>query len=240
MTGSLKAAQQQQISRAKLSNPDSQILIPADDYIAAVRRTLRVIELDPSSSAKAQLHIDAQSWYRAEDAMAVLAQPWSGRTFFHPHPQAKIARYQLQKLLKDYLADRITEAVLLIPRAEWFMQEPLLLSFPFLFHYRQLRMVRFDAANQCLKRCYINGLSATVYLPKKDNGVYFNDEAMHRFAESFSPLGRAILPEDLGASWDQHAVLASSRAHIKPVLYTPTINRHSDKLIDILDDTPEE
>jgi hypothetical protein len=64
-----------------LEDAESTILIPQASYIDAVRRTLGVIDLDPCSTAKAQTSIDALGWYRAEEASAALAEPWSGRVF---------------------------------------------------------------------------------------------------------------------------------------------------------------
>jgi len=48
--------------RAHLEDPDGTILIPPEDYLIAVRQVLGVIDLDPCSSARAQLSIDAQGW----------------------------------------------------------------------------------------------------------------------------------------------------------------------------------
>lgn len=214
--------------RGRLTDPDGTVLIPPEDYINAVRKTLGLIDLDPCSTATAQQAIDALGWYRAEEAEAALAEPWAGRVFLHPHPDGIIARYQLQKLLRDYLADRVTAAVILIGKSDWLRAEPLLLSFPFLFHYRRLSHWRWLSSTQELVRINPSFNSVTLYLPAKRNGTHFDDEALARFVEAFSPFGRVLLTEDLGEDWEQHALLATRRMPIRPVLTTNRIERWTD------------
>ena len=225
--------------RGRLDDPDGTILIPPQDYLNALRKTLGVIDLDPCSTAIAQQSIEAQGWYRAEDADAALAAPWSGRVFLHPHPDAHVARAQLQKLMRDYLADRVTAAVILAGKTDWLRAEPLLLSFPFLLHYRRLTHWRWLTATSELTRLNPSFNSVSIYLPAKRNGTHFDEEALDRFVDAFSNFGRIILAEDLGENWEQHALVATRRMPIKPILTTDRIDRYGatdDALVDILFD----
>lgn len=208
------------------ADPDGTILIPPAHYLDAVRRVLDVIDLDPCSSEKAQASIDAQSWYRAEDAQAALAEPWHGRVFLHPHYDNTIGRYQLQKLLRDYLADRVTAAVILIGKTDWLRCEPLLLSFPFLLHYKRLGHWRWIKERETLERINPSFNHATLYLPAK-SGPHFDEDRLARFIESFSSFGRVILAEDLGDGWEQDALLATARFPIKPILTTLRLERYN-------------
>lgn len=225
-----------------LEDAESTILIPQASYVDAVRRTLGVIDLDPCSTAKAQTSIDALGWYRAEEASAALAEPWSGRVFLHPHPHSAIARYQLQKLLRDYLADRVSAAVILAGKSDWLRQEPLLLSFPFLLHYRRLPHWRYDRDADQLVRVNPSFNSVTIYLPAKA-GSHFDEDKLALFIESFSAYGRAIIAEDLGDDWQQDALVASARFPIKPILTTARVERYGETpgaLVDLLYDQEEE
>lgn len=213
--------------RSQLADPDGTILIPPEDYLIAVRQTLGLIDLDPCSTAIAQQSIDAMGWYRAEEAEAALTEPWSGRVFLHPHPDPLVARYQLQKLIRDYLADRVTAAVILSNRTDWLRAEPILLSFPFLLHYRRLSYWRYHTPTGELRRLNPSTNSLTTYLPAKEHGTHFQEDALARFVDSFSPFGRVILAEDLGDNWEQHALLASQRMPVRPVLTTTQIDRHT-------------
>lgn len=211
--------------RAVLPDPDGTILIPPAHYLDAVRRVLGIIDLDPCSTPIAQQAIDAQGWYRAEDASAALAEPWAGRVFLHPHPDNAIARYQLQKLLRDYLADRVTAAIVLTGRTDWLRCEPLLLSFPFLLHYKRLFHWRWNRNTETLERFNPSNNFATLYLPAKAGG-HFDEDRTRLFCETFSPFGRVILAEDMGDAWEQDALLATARMPIKPLLTTVRLDRY--------------
>lgn len=214
--------------REILPDPETTILIPPVHYLDAVRRVLGIIDLDPCSTSHAQQMIDAQGWYKAEDATAALAEPWNGRVFLHPHPDNSVARFQLQKLLRDYLADRVTAALILTGRSDWLRCEPLLLSFPFLIHYKRLFHWRWNRSADALERISPSNNHITLYLPPKRGG-HFDDSAIARFCETFSPFGRPILAEDLGDGWEQDALLATARAPIKPLLTSVRLDRYNDR-----------
>lgn len=207
-------------------DPDTTILIPPDPYIQAVRTTLGVIDLDPCSSSVAQKIIEAQGWYKANEAEAALAQPWSGRVFLHPHPHSSIARRQLQKLLRDYLSDRVEAAVILANKIDWLRSEPLLLSFPFLFHYRRQAYYRCLPGSHELVNFNPSFNSFTLYLPAKEGATHFDDVALDRFTHAFSPIGRIVLAEDLGEDWGQHALRATQRMRMQPVLPVAQLDRY--------------
>jgi hypothetical protein len=215
-------------SRGLLADADATILIPPAHYLDAVRRVLDVIDLDPCSTHHAQAAIDAQGWFKADDAQAALAEPWSGRVFLHPHPDTTLARYQLQKLLRDYLADRVTAAVILAGKTDWLRAEPLLLSFPWLLHYRRLNHWRWNRSLDQLEKINPSFNSFSLYLPAK-KGPHFDEAKLERFIETFSCFGRVILSEDLGDGWEQDALLATARFPIKPVLTTTRLERYNQR-----------
>lgn len=212
-------------TRSALPDQESAVLIPCPDYLNAVRQTLGLIDLDVCSSAQAQKSIDAMNWFPADEAEAALAEPWFGRVFFQPHPKPLIARYQLQKLLRDYLADRVSQAILHLRNADWLRQEPLLCSFPFLFHYRRLTHFRFNPDTGRQERHSPSFNSLTVYLVPKI-GAHFDESALAKFIEAFGPFGRVILAEDLGDEWQQQALLSTRRMPVKPLLTETRIDRY--------------
>lgn len=226
----LGAPQQAPYGRTRAGNPinpDEHVLIPPEPYLQAVRKTLRIIDLDPCSTERAQRTIDALAWYRATDAPAALAEPWTGKVFLHPHWNQNTARFQIQKLIRDYLADRVQAAIVLSPRMEWLRTEPLLLSFPFLIHYKRLPQWRWSEKEQKLERINPSFSSFTLYLPQRD-GRHFDDERLAAFIDAFAPYGRAILSEDFGEGWQQQAILATRRMSIKPVLTETKLDRYSE------------
>jgi hypothetical protein len=213
---------------AVIGDLDGTILVPDASYIDAVLAVLGRIDLDPCSSPKAQSMIRAQGWFRADQAEAALAEAWSGRVFLHPHPNARLGRLQIQKLLRDYLADRVTEAIVLGNRMDMLRSEPLLLSFPFVLHIQRLPHWLWDTDKQKLIRHSPSFNSVTHYLPAKD-GSCFDDGALGRFHSAFSRYGRFILSEDYdGDDWQQQVLLASRRMPIAPVLTAARVNRHGE------------
>jgi len=213
---------------AAITDLDGTILVPDGSYLDAVLSVLGRIDLDPCSSPKAQAQIRAQGWFRADQAEAALAETWSGKVFLHPHPNARLGRLQIQKLLRDYLADRVTEAIVLGNRFDMLRSEPLLLSFPFVLHIKRLPHWRWDKESQKLIRMHPSFNSVSHYLPAK-SGNCFADEALNRFHGAFSQYGRFVLAEDFdGDDWQQQVLLASRHMHIPPVLTAARVNRHGE------------
>ena len=205
----------------------SDILIPDTPYLDCVRRTLGVITLDPCSSERAQTAVSAQTWYRADQALAALAEPWAGRVFLHPHPKGRMGRLQVQKLLRDYLHERVEQAIILSQRTDLIRLEPLLLNFPWFLHWKRLRHWRFDEALSTLKAMTPSHNLVTVYLPPRD-GAFFDEAAVERFTAQFSSMGRILLCEDLDERWERQALEATSRWHVKPVLLSSRLSRSED------------
>lgn len=216
--------------RSHLDDPDGTVLIPPEPYLNAVRATLGAIDLDPCSTAKAQTFVNAIGWYRAEEAEAALNESWTGRVFLHPHPDAVIARYQIRKLIRDYLADRVTQAVLLANRFDWLRQEPLLLSLPFALHYKRLAYNRYITDSGAIQRVNPSSPSLTVYFPAKTGGTHISDDALDAFIANFSTYGRVILAEDLGDDWEPHAAKAAARCSLQPLLTKPRVDRYGEPL----------
>jgi len=214
-----------QLSLPVQTGPTADVLIPPPDYVAAVRKTLRIIDLDPCSTQHCQNRVEALRWVPAEDHKSSLASEWSGHVFLHPHPVASIARLQVQKLLLDYLGRRVKSAILLLQRFDFMRSEPLLLSFPWLLHYVRLTQQRFNVASNELVPFYPSNNTTTIYLPETD-GVHYCDAAINRFLSAFDTYGRIIIAEDLNQDWQQGALLASRRMSLKPLLTETRITRH--------------
>ena len=214
---------------AHVQDADSTILVPTSSYIDAVLAVLGRIDLDPCSSPKAQAIIRAQGWFRADRAQAALAEAWSGKVFLHPHPNARIGRFLVQKLVRDYLADRVSEAIILGNRIDLLRSEPLLLSFPFILHIQRLPHWRWDSAEEKLVTHSPSFNSVSHYLPAKD-GSRFDEAGLQRFHAAFSKYGRFVLAEDFdGDDWQQQALQSSWRMHVPPVLTATALNRHGDE-----------
>lgn len=200
-----------------MSNLQSLVYLPDASYLDAVRNVLGIIDLDPCSSGRVQSVVQAQGWFRADQAEAALAESWSGSVFLHPHPSARMARRQLQKLLRDYLNDRVTEAIILSGQQDILRQEPLLLDFPFVFHYQRLKYWRWCKSEDKYVSYHPSTNNITVYLPRK-NGIHMDDESIKRFTDEFRRYGRVVLTQNPEYRWQDDAMRATMRWQIKPVL----------------------
>jgi hypothetical protein len=206
------------------SYDDSHVLIPPPEYLDATRRVLDFIQLDPCSTAACQKVIGAHAWFKASNAAENLDEPWSGRVFLHAHPDLALARQQLQKLLHEYLAGRVDAAIILAGRGDWLRQEPLLLSFPWLIHYKRMAHRRVMPGGSTPFTPTHNTISH--YLPARQ-GFEFDEDRLALFVEAFSPFGRIVLAEQTGRDWTEDALIATARMPVKPVLPRTRLDRHN-------------
>ena len=76
------------------------------EIIALVRQVLDSIDLDPASSAAANLVVGAKRYYTATDDG--IYRPWSGSVFCNP-PSGRVGRRSLPLLFWDRLCESIDE-----------------------------------------------------------------------------------------------------------------------------------
>ena len=82
-----------------------------EKYVAAARKVLGKIDLDPASSKQANKIIEAARFYTSADDG--LQQPWTGRLWLNP-PYGRLAGDFVRRLVLEYQADAIKAAVALV------------------------------------------------------------------------------------------------------------------------------
>jgi ParB family chromosome partitioning protein len=91
------------------------------EYVEAAREAMGGIDLDPASSASAQRSVRAAEFFTPE--IDALAQEWHGRVFLNP-PYARGVYLQfVEKLVAEFAAGHVPEAVLLLNNStetKWF------------------------------------------------------------------------------------------------------------------------
>lgn len=90
-------------------------------YLDASVSTMGAIDLDPASSDRAQQFVRAAKYYTVETDG--LSKPWTGRVFLNPPYAMPAIRDFVSKLVMEYQARRVTQAVLLTNNASdtaWF------------------------------------------------------------------------------------------------------------------------
>jgi len=155
------------------------------------------IDLDPASSNFAQRNVRAAEYYTpARDGLSL---PWFGRVWLcPPNGRASMPAFTA-KLIHEYCAGRVVEAVALVPNAgdtRWF---------------HRLAGLRFPV-------CYVRGRinfeshSGKKSTPPNGHSVFYLGNRQDVFKNVFSHIGRVWISEE--DSSEMAAVCAADRAKI--------------------------
>lgn len=82
------------------------------EYIEAAREVMGGIDLDPASSEEAQKTVKATEYFSTQ--RNGLNQPWHGRVFLNPPYAAQAVSGFVNKLVSEFKAERVEQAVLLV------------------------------------------------------------------------------------------------------------------------------
>jgi hypothetical protein len=116
-------------------------------YIEAAREVMGGIDLDPASCAQAQMTVKADCWFGPGSSCGEdgLTQEWRGNVWLNP-PYGKTAGKSnagrwIDKLLREYDAGRVDQAILLVnaqTAEQWFKP---LWRFPLCFTDHRIKFV---------------------------------------------------------------------------------------------------
>lgn len=176
-----RSAKLQRDRRVHLSNESFEWYTPKK-FIDAARKVLGEIELDPASSEQANRVVKATTFY--DQSIDGLTKTWKAQTIFLNPPYCKAGNTSNQerwtaKLLTEYKAGNVKEAILLVTSATdtiWFHR---LLLFPMCFVKGRLN---FTTPNG-------KGGGAT-----KGSVFVYLGERKDKFKEVFSRLGFVKMP----------------------------------------------
>ncbi len=150
-------------------------------YVEAARRVMGVIDLDPASNRLPQSWIKAERYYTTEDDG--LCRQWRGRVWLNP-PYGKTGGQSnqdiwSQKLIGEYHAGRVSEAILLVKAAlgyGWF--DRLFERYPVCLMRGLIRFIKHDGSQ---------GGKA-----KLGSAFFYVGPRFERFEAEFGQLGRVI------------------------------------------------
>lgn len=136
-------------SRAVLHSSEHVEWYTPPDIIAAARRVLGPIELDPASSRAANEVVQAERYFTIDDNG--LSQPWRCKSLWLNPPYSKSQGRSNQglwseRLIASYLAGDVGAALLLVNAStgdQWF--KPLLLNFPVCLVGHRIKFIEPEA-----------------------------------------------------------------------------------------------
>jgi phage N-6-adenine-methyltransferase len=153
-----------------------------EEYLAAARDVLGEFDLDPASTALAQLTVRATRYFTRQ--MGGLRQPWHGRVWLNPpYTQPLIADF-VRKLVTEVRAGHITAAILLTHNytdTGWF----------------------HEAASACTAICFTRGRvrfinpSGELAAPTQGQAFLYFGAEPKAFAERFATVGFVVTPTGL-------------------------------------------
>ena len=144
-------------------------------YVNLARKVMGEIDLDPASSEFSQRNVQAANYFTPQQDG--LSRPWFGRVWLCPPNGRNTMRDFTAKLIEDFAACRVTEAIVLVPNAgdtRW---------------YHRLAGLRLPV---CLVSGRIRFESPTGKSSIAPNGqtFFYLGDNPERFKEVFSTVGR--------------------------------------------------
>lgn len=152
-------------------------------YVDAAREVMGWIDLDPCGTSLSNETVKAKAIYTEQDDG--LSFEWYGRVWLNPPYGGQTSRW-VKKLLDEYDAGRVKEAILLVGSVtdrKWFKR---LWDFPICFTDHRIRFLKMGTYEG---NSPTHG-SAIVYLGKSEHGAGKNLK-FNRIFSGFGPVARA-------------------------------------------------
>jgi hypothetical protein len=194
-------------------------LIPPAHVIEVARCTMGAIDLDPYSSAEINHVVQASRYLERDDNMAIATgRHWSPggnkRVLLAVPNGLRRSRALANKLLLEYRAGNINEAIFWSGSNEILASCPWLWDFPVCLPFRRLAPRFWDDELEQPARVLPADWSAIVYLPPPSPLIAFR-EGLARFHAAASPFGRIVLDEWSGESrWQESYLVTVGKPYV--------------------------
>lgn len=184
-------------------NPDKIDYGPPIEIVLPARSVLGSIDLDPFSTPKLNRIVTAARIYNRHklELEDILAKEWDSRgekrVFVGPPTGAAVTRRLLNKLLREYRAGRVSQAIAWIGHNESLIRMPWVWDFPVCIPFHRLRPCYYDEELDRFRNVSPSDWSAVIYLPPADDAYAFH-AGVSRFHVSFAPVGRIVFNQYSG------------------------------------------
>ncbi len=146
------------------------------EYIAAARRVMGGIDLDPATSLDAQSVICAKTYYTKQDDG--LSKQWFGNVWMNPPYSMPLIRLFVSKLIESHANGVILSAIVLTNNSSdtaWF--HDLLARYPACFTRRRVRFWRPNHEN---------------YAARQGQAIFYVGADLDSFKREFGRFGRIV------------------------------------------------
>jgi phage N-6-adenine-methyltransferase len=147
-----------------------------DETLELVRAVLGTIDLDAASNAHAQKRVRATRWFSAKDN--ALEQSWGGNVFCNPPYSMPLIEQFGEKLIAEYDAKRIKQAIYLVNNctdAAWC--QSLLQRFPVCFTRGRINFLQGDGQK---------------FATRQGQAIFYAGPRVAKFIEVFSQIGTVL------------------------------------------------
>jgi hypothetical protein len=196
----------------------SRQLIPPAAVIEVARSTMGGIDLDPYSDSEINHVVQAGRYLeRTDDLEVATGRHWSPagdkRVLLAVPNGLRRSRALANKLLAEYRAGHIRQAILWSGSNELLTGCPWIWDFPICLPFRRLAPRFWDDELERAERVLPADWSAIVYLPPAEPSAVFR-AAVARFHAAAAPIGRIVLDEWSGESrWQECYQACTGRAY---------------------------
>lgn len=183
-------------------NRDQDLVAPKE-VITQARAVLGAVDFDPYTTpfnnrlVLASRIIDL----RLNDPDLIVTMPWEagdkGRAFLGVPNNGTLCRRLSNKMLREYRAGRIKEAVIWLGANESMTRMPWIWDFPVCVPFRRLRPRYWDEEAEQFRLISPANWSFVIYMPPSDSPHAFHNK-LSLFHVAFSALGRVVFDQHSG------------------------------------------
>lgn len=193
------------------SGPGRRIpLGPPDAFVTASRAAMGAIDFDAWSTPLYNRLVSARRFndYELADVDTICNNEWDivgeGRTVCIPPASIPATRRLLNRILREYRQQRITQACVLVTATEAATKIPWIWDFPVAMPFTRMPFRWYDDEFSVFRPVSTALWGFVLYFPRGDDQDLYQ-QSMARFYDAFAPLSRIVFNELCGEdAWKEH------------------------------------
>lgn len=191
------------------TDPREADLAAPKDVLLQAKAVLGAIDLDPYTTPYNNRLATAARIYdlRLHSVDQIATDPWEvpgdGRVFLGVPTSTVTCRRLANKVLREYRAGRVKEAVVWLGNHESLIRLPWVWDFPVCLPFRRAKPRYWDEEAEVFRSICPSSWSFVFYMPPSDTPLAFHSK-LSRFHVAFSSIGRVVFDQHSGeGDWCQ-------------------------------------